>query len=100
MAGFTVVESDYVCIAPATSTLHRKVLAYQYTKVSNEGFCVEAFRFDTNDARPVNLDLYTLTLVGSHANMIGPTRPSSGHHLEDLPPHLWANLPTTDIGSF
>ena len=98
--GITVVESDYVGIAPAKSTLHGKALAYAYTRASSESFSIRVFRLDTNDDNPVNVDLYSLTLVGSAARLIGPTKPSSGHHLDDLPSTVWAGLPPRSAGPF
>lgn len=97
--GFTAVESDYAGIAPSTSTLHSKVLAYEYTEVSHKSFSIRVFRLDTKDHRPVNVDLYILTLVGSGASLIGPIKPSSGHHLEDLPPSVWTSLPAGNTDS-
>lgn len=98
--GVTAVESDYAGIAPTKSTLHEKVLAYQYTRVSSESFSISVFRLDTNDDKPVNVDLYSLILVGSGASLMGPIKFSPGHHIDDLPCTVWAGLPSRDVGSF
>ena len=92
-AGVTVVESDYAGIAPCSSTLHTKTLAYEFTPVSSSTFSYRVYRLDPEDEKPVNVDLYTLTLVGSAARRKGPTELSSGHHLHDLPAHIWESLP-------
>ena len=92
-AGYTVVESDYAGIAPSWSTLHSKTLAYEFTQVSSDRFSYIVYRLDPKDKEPVNVDLYRLIRVESFANLEGPTKPSSGHHLLDLPTHVWQRLP-------
>lgn len=96
-AGCTVVESDYAGIAPSKSTLHSKTLAYEFTQVSSDSFCYKVYRLDPKDKRPVNVDVYHLTRTESFASLEGPTEPSSGHHLADLPTHVWGRLP---VGPF
>ncbi len=93
-AGYTVVESDYAGIAPSRSTLHGKTLAYEFTQVSSDHFSYTVYRLDPKDKKPVNVDLYRLTRAESFANLEGPTKPSSGHHLADLPANVWKGLPT------
>ncbi len=96
-AGFTAVESDYAGIASQKSSLHRKSLPYEITPVSSHSFSYRVYRIDAKDLNPVNVDLYTVTLTGSAAMLSGPSKPPSGHHLHDLPPHIWGSLPTTSL---
>lgn len=92
-SGYTAVESDYAGIAPSASTLHGKALAYELTRPSFDSFEYRVYRLDPKDKDPVNVDLYRLTRTESLASLEGPTKPSSGHHLADLPTHVWEGLP-------
>jgi hypothetical protein len=96
-AGYTAVESDYAGIAPSGSTLYGKTLAYELTQVSSDSFEYRVYRLDPKDKNPVNVDLYRLRRIGSFVNLEGPTEPSSGHHLADLPTHMWERFP---VGPF
>jgi hypothetical protein len=96
-SGYTAVESDYAGIAPSTSTLHGKALAYELTRASLDSFEYRVYRLDPKDKDPVNVDLYRLTRTESFASLEGPTKPSSGHHLPDLPTHVWNGLPSASF---
>ena len=99
-AGITAVESDYAGIASSMSTLQSRTLAYNYTEVSRKSFMIEVFRLDPKDENPVNVDLYRLTRTESATYLVGPTKPTSGHHLEDLPASVWERLPAGNVDSF
>ena len=66
-SGYTAVESDYAGIAPSTSTLHSKTLAYEVTRAWFDSFEYRVYRLDPRDKDPVNVDLYRLTRAHSFA---------------------------------